>query len=323
MNEDPKNRALFRKLEASWNRRPDDPSDMFDLHRGLDKLRTRIREEENPDTAPGRYGGMPPVSGESMRAGNLHRLQRARSRFVPLMAAAGILFLVIAASIFVTLQLWEEAEPQIYTTSDVEQRIITLSDGSVVRLNRNSLLEVPADFRENSGTIRLRGEAFFDVVHDPSRPFEVHVDEAIVRVLGTSFSVKRGEEVLVAVREGAVSLRHSELEERSAVTLRSGHLGVLSSDGRQVSIEQTEIENYLSWMNGYLRFESMPFDQVVQQLERIYGIGYELEDPTICELLLTVYTERMEKEEVVETIALALDLEYRIIEDGNRVVWMR
>src|SRR5690625_7284292 len=117
-----------------------------------------------------------------------------------------------------------------YVTSEEEQRIITLSDGSVVRLNRNSRLQLQNE-PGHSRKAWLEGEAYFDIQTDPERPFTISSGDALVEVLGTSFNVKGGEKVLVAVVEGVVSLRNSDLEERSADLLSAEKLCILSSQG--------------------------------------------------------------------------------------------
>lgn len=67
---------------------------------------------------------------------------------------------------------------------------ISLPDGSQVWLNADSKLTYTEDFGEKKRELSLTGEAFFDVVKNPDKPFIIHVDKASVRVLGTSFNVK-------------------------------------------------------------------------------------------------------------------------------------
>jgi transmembrane sensor len=118
-----------------------------------------------------------------------------------------------------------------------------------------------------------------------------------------------------------VSFRHLNHEERSAARLTAGQLGLLSAESNDVKIEETEIENYMSWKNGYLNFNSMPFDHVLRQLERIYGVTHELQDGSVNTQKLTVYTEKVQLEEVVEAISIALDLDYEMHE--STIKWYR
>ncbi|MEX2573615.1 MAG: FecR domain-containing protein [Balneolaceae bacterium] len=302
--EDSKHREFYRGIESSWKKNPGRSINapfLFDYESGLGKLRSKISEDNFF------------LRKKSLQEKRSYRVQAWR-------IAASIVFFALCSSVYTTFYFWEEPAPVSYATSAMEQRIITLSDGSVVRLNENSKIEVGDEFAEGTRNLRLEGEAFFDVEENPERPFTIHAGEAVVQVLGTAFNIKEGNEVMVAVKDGLVSFRHRIQNERGTAMLSAGQMGLLSGDGREIKIEQSNVENYMSWMNGYLKFDSMPFDQVVRQLERIYGIGYELQDLSISSLRLTIYTERMQMGEVLETIALAMDLAYE--RQGDTVIWM-
>lgn len=293
LDEDPRHKEFYRNIELNWKQDPERSSEtfFFDYESGLGKLRGKLDRESSVSRKI-----VHPERHPSLKYG---------------WSIAAVVLLAVLLSVFASLFIWEQPDSvKSYATSNAEQRIITLDDGSVIRLNRDSNIEVWDNDKASVREVRLQGEAFFDVAKDPDRPFIIHMEEAVVQVLGTSFNVKEGEEVMVAVKEGVVSLRNRNHEEKSAATLTAGQLGLLSNDGHDVKIEETDVENYMSWMNGYLRFDSMPFDQVIRQLERIYGMEHELDDPSISFVQLSVYTEQMQREEVLENIALALDLSY-------------
>lgn len=301
---DSKHKEFFKNIESTWTQDPEKSVEtfLFDYDSGLNKLRNKLNREAS----------FYPKK---------ERPQRRSSLINNWMMAAAVL-LAISISVFTSINLREKpVSVNTYVTTAVEQRIITLKDGSVVRLNRNSKIDIEVNNALPVREVKLEGEAFFDVAEDPDRPFIIHTDEAVVQVLGTSFNVKNGDEVMVAVQEGTVSLRHRNYGEKSAATLTAGHIGLLSEKGQDIKIEETNIENYKSWMNGYLKFDSMPFDQVIRQLERIYGMKHKLADPSISSVQLTVYTERMQREEVFKTIALTLDLTYQ--EQEGVIHWQR
>lgn len=300
ISESEENRAFYYQIRTIWREEPSPVSDasfFYDYQRGLTRLQEKMSRSDQKQTARHRRW--------------IARRNR-RIRHYALSVAAIILVIVMTSVSYFTHQYYEEPLLFSYATNDFEQRLITLPDGSVVRLNSGSRLDVDADYIDGSREVRLTGEAYFDVQGNPEQPFLISVGDAVVHVIGTEFNVKGGEEVMVAVTEGVVSFRHQELDNRSAALLTPGHLGVLSSTGRDVRIEETPVENYISWMNGYLRFEQMPFEQVLSQLERIYGVeyGFEVDSDEISRLRLTAYTEQMQLEEVHKTIALALDLTY-------------
>lgn len=307
LNEDPKHREFYNSIESSWNQNPGESVDsfylsfQFDHESGLKKLRSKLREDSN-----------------FSRNRKNRILQNKSSRSYTWKMVAVLLVLVLSSIAYLTFQSPDQPTTDSYTTSENEQRIITFSDGSVVRLNRDSMLEVTKNSFDESRMIRLEGEAFFDVSHNPERTFVIHAGDGVVEVLGTSFNVKESGEVMVAVQEGLVSFRHVGHAERSSAQLGPGQLGLLPDDG-SVIVEQTPVENYMSWMNGYLRFNNMSFENVLRQLGRIYGIEFELEDSSLEQLRLTIYTERLQIEEILETIAEALDMEFE--KQDNTIKW--
>ena len=62
---------------------------------------------------------------------------------------------------------------------------VELNDGTRVRLNADSELRFPVKFVGNERKVFLKGEAYFEVERDTSRPFRVDVHgDAIIEVLG-------------------------------------------------------------------------------------------------------------------------------------------
>ena len=97
-----------------------------------------------------------------------------------------------------------------YATDIGEQQTVRLSDGSEIRLNTNTLVEV--NYLDGNRNIHLyKGEAHFDVAHDPEKPFTVKARKGEIRALGTVFSVRvKNNRVNVIVEEGTVRIRANE-----------------------------------------------------------------------------------------------------------------
>ena len=118
-----------------------------------------------------------------------------------------------------------------HMTGTAEQKVITLSDGSRVRLAPESALSF-ADTSKERGITLLSGEAYFDVVQDPARPFTVTAEAASVTVLGTGFNVRLGADLTdVAVKHGRVRV-DAESGAKDSVTLQAGQWARVSADGR-------------------------------------------------------------------------------------------
>jgi len=100
------------------------------------------------------------------------------------------------------------ADNLVRTATADNTRIDTLSDGSVITLNKYSSLNYPPAFPGSSRNVELTGEAFFNIKHDPDKPFVIKANNVLVTVLGTSFNVKAvGDKTEVIVETGIVSVK--------------------------------------------------------------------------------------------------------------------
>jgi len=257
------------------------------------------------------------------------RNKRKRHIIYPVFKAAAVVLVILTASYFYQFAYQSpeteivEAVPIHYTTSDDEQRDITLGDGSTIRLNNNSEVWISGDYMSGAREIELQGEAFFEVMHDPEKPFIVYANESAVEVLGTSFNVKSyrtGDNIQVAVTEGRVSFRSNAPAGDQTVILDGGQYGFLDLSNNEISVEDFAIENYLAWMNGRLVFEDLSLDKVCLQLNRLYQINCSFENDALTGLKLTATFSGDSLERTLSVISLSLDIRYRL--DNGEVAWI-
>jgi transmembrane sensor len=131
---------------------------------------------------------------------------RTRRRRVVAGAASGVVAVLLAVGL---PHVWPGRSPDrvaALETGRGETRAVRLADGTMLRLDGATRLVVR--FGETARHVTLSGgAAFFDVAHDPARPFTVHAGDGMVRVLGTAFNVDRTVGRMdVAVYRGAVRL---------------------------------------------------------------------------------------------------------------------
>ncbi|MCK5749602.1 MAG: DUF4880 domain-containing protein, partial [Oricola sp.] len=103
-------------------------------------------------------------------------LAQTLTRLYPVLASLAVAasLVLIASSVFlvVTDPFGFTAAPQkaVYAAAIGEQKQLRLEDGTVVRLNTGSSLEL--DYSPEERSVRLlEGEAWFDVAHNAKRPF--------------------------------------------------------------------------------------------------------------------------------------------------------
>lgn len=232
-------------------------------------------------------------------------------------AVAASLLIVTAVSIYriptgIGLGKPEGVAAQELIAGKGERARLRLSDGSQVLLAPDSRIEVPANFGAESRELRLTGEAFFDVVPDPDRPFRVRAGGAVTRVLGTEFNVRAYPDdlrVRVVVAEGEVSLR-SEADSSPSAVLHSGDLGELDPRDGAVVTRKADLDAHLGWRQGLLTFDNAPLSEVVREIERWYGVPVRLGNADLSSRRLTGSFRDLPVAEVVAVVAASLGLEY-------------
>ena len=222
---------------------------------------------------------------------------------------------LVAACLMVTLwvgNLWmsnNQLGEQVYATNVGETRTVTLTDGSRIELNTNTELRV-AYTREERRTQLMRGEAYFEVARQTSRPFTVAAGKANVRVLGTKFNIERNaESTRVSVTGGTVAVSEAE----SAPGLRPESVKLVKNQKVSVSntglgdVRPTSPEEATDWTHGVLVFDQTPLAEALEELNRYLQVPAEA-DSTVRERALSGTFELSDPEHTLSAIAAALDL---------------
>ncbi|WP_226663140.1 FecR family protein [Microbulbifer aggregans] len=197
---------------------------------------------------------------------------------------------------------------QTYATAVGETRVISLPDGSQVQLNTNSKLVVNFS-REERRTQLLRGEAYFEVARQTSRPFSVAAGTANIRVLGTEFNIERNpDNTRVSVTGGVVSVSESRtasgLQPESVKLTRNQKVSVSNSGIGDVS--RTSTEEALDWTQGQLVFDETPLREALEELNRY--LSTPASAPGIGDRTLTGTFELTDPDNTLSAIAAALGL---------------
>ncbi len=151
-------------------------------------------------------------------------------------------------------------------TETAESRVLNLPDGSRVTLSAASAVALDMSGNDRRVTL-LKGEAFFQVTPDPSRPFRVVAGDVETRVVGTSFNVRRDAEgVAVSVEEGRVAVSAASKSEM----LGAGDAVWMSWRG-EAQRSNVPPQLVATWRQGQLILHDRPIGEAVDQLRRYYG----------------------------------------------------
>lgn len=184
-----------------------------------------------------------------------------------------------------------------------------LPDGSHVRLGAESSIRYAAAFDEPTRTVELRGMAYFEVVHDPARPFLVHVRHGVTaRVVGTRFVVLAYPEhprVEVAVAEGRVALSSGRPSEHE-VAIGVGQVGQVGADGAPSVANDTSLDAHFAWMRGLLVLKDRPLAEALVELGRWYDVQLKVEDSLLATRRISTTAGDIPLDDVLANITLAL-----------------
>lgn len=183
--------------------------------------------------------------------------------------AAGALLMVGAAAIAVVVSSSWKASA--YSTSVGEIRRITLPDGSTAELNTHSKIRI--EFNDERRDIYLaRGEAFFSVAKDATRPFRVISDTASIRALGTQFSVyRKSGQTVVTVVEGKVAASDAQNQaaaDATPIVLIADHQVILESGDDAAAPTRVDAKRMTAWRQHRLIFEDEPLANVIAEFNR-------------------------------------------------------
>jgi transmembrane sensor len=166
---------------------------------------------------------------------------------------------------------------------------LSLEDGTVVTLTKESSLRYPKHFDGKTRRVELEGEAFFNVKRDISRPFFVYTGELVTQVLGTSFNVKSYEgskTIEVRVLTGRVSVYENQQkspQNRNGVILRPNQKMTFDKVSKKIVPELVEVPAMVKIpeQKFELAFEEAPLQSVLNAIQKVYGIEIVVETPAL------------------------------------------
>jgi ferric-dicitrate binding protein FerR (iron transport regulator) len=156
------------------------------------------------------------------------------------------------------------------TTARANEYHLTLPDGTKVWLNASSSLHFPTTFNADSRTVELKGEAYFEVAKDKTKPFHVMVNGTEVVVLGTHFNINAYDdeaELKTSLLEGSVKINH---QVKSSI-LKPGQEANVTRNG-ELNIADANVELAVAWKNGFFQFDRASLPAIMRQISRWYDL---------------------------------------------------
>ena len=244
---------------------------------------------------------------------NKYRVSSFRSIWL---SAAAVVILFVST---VQLYYYFSKPANITVTAQATNMEQVLPDGSVVSLHAGSQITYPETFAANTRKVELKGEAYFKVIHDKTKPFIVSSGNARIEVLGTQFNVNTKTSagtIEVVLTSGKVSV-YFKSHPKENILLDPGEKAVLSTDQNLISKSTNADPNYMAWKTRVLVFDNETLAQVVNTLQNVYQIPVKLANPALSECHVTASFDNQSIESVLQVIKETLDLSVK--QNGNSI----
>lgn len=241
--------------------------------------------------------------------------------------AAAIAFLMVAGLVgyqlsqdfFDTPDTDVQAIRQINKSTNKGQKAtFTLQDGTKIHLNAESQITLPEYFEDSIRELSLEGEAYFEVAEDKQRPFIVKCGGLHTKALGTSFTINAYPEtkkIKVVLIEGKVQV--SKAAAKDSVVLQPSEMALFDKEKFGIKKLNVNTREFTAWKEGVIVFNSAPFEEIQQVLERWYDVSFEYQKPPTMQSFTGEFKHQSLKA-VMDGISFSVGFSYRI--EGKKVI---
>ena len=311
LNASVENENTFNKIKQVWNI-PDASLPSPNLNNAWMKIKQRANIQE-PDL-------------DEHHSVQLENKKSTLIKYVfgsRLLRVAAVLILFIITT-YLLFKIPTKSEMNNVYVSSGSIQTVNLMDGSKITLDAGSTLRFPKKFTGSRREVYLNGEGFFEIFHNSDKPFTIHTNNAVITVLGTAFNIRAWQqynETIVAVAEGKVSLRQDNKSKNiEEITITKNQSSIVKADENPTPPQNININNFTSWQQRQMYFKSVPLQEVLDQLERWYGLEFQLPEESAGSNRVTIYIENKSIPEILDVIALMNN--YKYIRDGKKVIFM-
>lgn len=202
-------------------------------------------------------------------------------------------------------------------TSNGTRMAFDLEDGTKVWLNAGSSLKYPEKFNNNQRSVYLKGEAYFEVKSDVSKPFIVNAQSISVKATGTKFNVRAyvsDKQSEVSLLSGKVSVFKSGTADKAMISLLqpNQHLDY-NTVSQQASIEDGDLYKYVAWREGKLIFRNDPLSDVLERIGEFHNVHFQYKDKKLLEYRFHITFQNESLPEILEILKASSPMDFKIM----------
>lgn len=231
---------------------------------------------------------------------------RVAAVVLPLIVLAGVVWYAHSSHLSTT-----EEFAEIYIPKGEQQQIM-LEDGSCVYLGAETYFRYPKSIALGERKVYLRGEGYFIVKKNPERPFIVEMDEAAIKVLGTSFNAKaypENGEISLQLDEGSIQFTTSSQKD---YIMEPGEKLTYLCGSEDCVITKTKHDSMLkNWENETFSFYNAPLAEVLETLKHWYDIDFRVESADAWNYSYTFESKKNALEDILSDMEKVSPIQFQ------------
>lgn len=288
LNEDEKNQEEFRHLKSYWDAEVTYNKEIS-ANVSIAKLEQNIQ-------------------------GQIMHLNGKRSFHTIFSIAAAIVILIALSVTYYFYHSSQNQTAQNYYTymAGDNQSSFVLKDGTVITLNKNSQLTISNLYGKRVRSVKLTGEAYFNVAKNPAKPFKVEMGNASITVIGTHFDVitdAKSDEIIATLVEGSIKFRGAE----QTIIMTPNQQLTFNRSTNKVNLESVDSDVTTAWKNGVLKYKSISFSQLISNLRDSYQVDIRIKNAKLLDPNVKVsgaFDENQSIEQVLKVISRSLPIKW-------------
>lgn len=199
---------------------------------------------------------------------------------------------------------------------------VILPDSSIVFLNSGTKLSYNSNFSINNRDLKLSGEAFFDITHNPKIPLIVDCKNIKVKVLGTRFNVNSysdNDNIRVILERGSVELLDSKNRSLNCI-LKPGQMATFFKKTKNIRIKRTNTADWTTWREGKIIFSDTPMSEVIRTIKRKFNVDIKVNDVRVYNSVFNAKFNGEKLSDILNYIEYSCPIKYSYDKNNNKLI---
>ncbi len=174
-----------------------------------------------------------------------------------------------------------------------KQYSLFLNDGSNIQINAKSQVGFALQRNHTPINVKLKGEAYFKIAHNPTHPFTIQADEMEVQVFGTEFNIsnyQKNNYTQVALVNGSVRIKTPKHQQ----FIVPGQEATLNNKLHQLRINDADMSQILSWTSNKSYFNEEKLSSICKKVESWFPVHFIIPNKKIRDIKFTGYLNKGE-----------------------------